>query len=346
MVTSGGPRPLRGVCAFAPSLDAMTHAAHAADEAGFDSVWTCELYNRSATVTLAAAAMRTRNCRIGSGVIYGVGRSPLMLAAEARDLDELSGGRMVLGIGNGTRRMISDWHGLDGDAPAVRMEELVPLLRRIWNLHEGPIKHDGRFYHLHIQGLDDLASPPERDIPIYTAGVNPRMIESAGRVADGLLGHTLLSPRYITEVVRPAIDKGARHAERDPAEVKVATYTLASANEDEEQARRDAAAMIAFYGSVKSYGLLFDVCGFAEEAKAIQGAFRQGDVDGMIAAVTDAMLDEFALAGTPQQVAEALSRFDGVADEVVLSPPTFRVPAERVAHNLALLTEHCAPGNG
>ena len=343
MVNNSVPR--RGICVFAASIDAMAQAGGEADRAGFDSVWTSELYNRSATITVAALAQSTASCTVGTGILYGVGRSPLMLAAEARDLDELSHGRFILGIGNGTRRMISDWHGLDGEAPATRIEELVPLIRDIWNLDQGPIKHDGRFYHLHIAALPGMASSHTREIPIYTAGVNPRMIESAGRVADGLLGHTLFTPQYIEEVVRPAIARGADHAGRDADEIKIATYTLGACSEDEEQARREAAAMIAFYGSVKSYGKIFEVGGFGDEAERIRSAFAERDVDGMIAEVTDAMIDEFAIAGTPGQVAEKLNRFDGVVDDVVLTVPSFQISPERVAENLSLLTASCVPSN-
>lgn len=341
MVTATEPR--RGISVFAASIESMASSAAAADAAGFASVWTSELYNRSATITLAAVAGRTSQCRVGSGILYGVGRSPLMLAAEARDLNELSGGRFVLGIGNGTRRMIADWHGLDGDAPAVRMEELVPLLRRIWRLDEGPIRHDGRFYRLHIQALDDLASGAVASPPIYVAGVNPRMMESAGRVADGLLGHTLFTPRYISEVARPAISRGASKMERSADDVAVSTLVLASASSDEEQARADAAAMIAFYGSVKSYHPIYELSGFGREVAAIREAFGRGDADAMVAAVTEEMVDEFAVAGTPARVRDGLARFRGVADEIVLFPPSFRVPPERVQENLATLIEHCAP---
>ena len=341
MVTRG--QPLIGLCAFASDLETMFDAARAADRAGFDSVWTSELYNRSATVTLAGMAQATTACTVGAGIIYGVGRSPLMLAAEARDLDELSKGRLILGLGNGTRRMISDWHGLDGDAPAARMEELVPLIRRVWHLNEGPIDHEGRFYRLRISALEDLATAAARDVPIYTAGVNPRMIEAAGRVADGLLGHTLFSPRYIEEVARPALERGARHAERDPADITLATYTLAVAHEDPEQARREAAAMIAFYGSVKSYGTLFDVCGFSREAASIQDAFRARDVEAMVRAVSEDMIDEFAIAGTPEQVCDGLRRFDGIVDHVVLAPPSFRITPQRATEIVATLLLHCAP---
>jgi probable F420-dependent oxidoreductase len=336
---SGSAR--RGLCVFGADLASLAAAGEAADAAGFDAVWTSELYNRSATVTLAAIAPRTSRATLGSGIVYGVGRSPLMLAAEAADLDELSGGRFILGVGNGTRRMISDWHGLDGDAPAVRMEELVPLLRKVWRLPEEPVDHDGRFYRLKLAALDRSARVP--DIPIYTAGVGARMIESAGRVADGLIAHTMCVPRYLADIARPAVERGAAKAERDPGGVQVATFALACAAPDAEVARREAAAMIAFYGTVKSYGVVFEHCGFGAEAKAIQEAFAKRDLAAMVGAVSEPMIDEFAAAGTPEEVDAALRRYDGVVDEVVLSVPSFQVTDERVAENLALLTERCAP---
>ncbi len=331
----------RGISVFAASIETMASAAEAADAAGFESAWTSELYNRSATITLAALAQRTQSCLIGSGILYGVGRSPLMLAAEARDLDELSGGRLILGIGNGTRRMISDWHGLDGDAPATRIEELVPLVRRLWRLNEGPVDHEGRFYRCRIRALDQLTEPPVRDIPIFTAGVNPRMMESAGRVADGLIGHTLFSPRYIEDAALPAIERGALNTGRDPADVEFAAMVLASVSDDEEAARREAAAMIAFYGSVKSYANIFAVSGFAAEAEQIREAFGRGDVDAMVDLVSEDMVDEFAVAGTPAQVSARLRRYDGLADHVVLFPPSFKIEPERVAENLAMLIDTC-----
>jgi len=336
------PTAWRGLCTFGASLEALAAAGEAADRAGFDAVWTSELYNRSATVTLATLAPRTERAKLGAGIIYGVGRSPLMLAAEAADLDEASGGRFLLGLGNGTRRMISDWHGLDGDAPAVRMEELVPLLRRIWRLPEEPVDHDGRFYRLKLAALDRSGAMPE--IPIYTAGVGARMIESAGRVADGLIAHTMCVPRYLEDVGRPAVERGAAKAGRDPGAVTIATFALACAAPDAEVARREAAAMIAFYGTVKSYAVVFEHCGFGTEAKAIQEAFAKRDLAAMVGAVSEPMIDEFAAAGTPDEVDAQLRRYDGVVDEVVLSVPSFQVTDERVAENLALLTERCAPG--
>jgi probable F420-dependent oxidoreductase len=333
----------RGISVFAGSIEEMAISAASADAAGFDSVWTGELYNRSATVTLAAVAQRTATCSIGSGIMYGVGRTPLMLAAEARDLDELSGGRLILGLGNGTRRMISDWHGLDGEAPAKRMEELVPLLRSLWRLNERPVEHEGRFYHCKIAALDTMTEPPVRDIPIFTAGVNPRMMETAGRVADGLVGHTLFSPRYIEEVAVPAVERGARIAGRDPSQIAFAAMVLCALSDDQETARREAAAMIAFYGSVKTYANIFDVSGFGAEARQIRDAFARRDIDAMTAAVSAEMVDTFAVAGRPADVRARLGRYDALAEHVVLFPPSFNVEPERRAENLALLVEHCRP---
>src|SRR5919197_1403539 len=167
VTSSGGPAEL-------------AEAARLTEASGFESVWATEFYDRSATVALAAMAHATTGIELGSAIAYGFGRTPVVLAAEARDLDELSGGRLTLGLGTGTKRMQQDWHGLDGEHPASRMEDLVPLVRRLWRLHEGPVDHDGRFYRLRVHPTAMVTPPLRADLPVYLAGVNPRMIEAAG----------------------------------------------------------------------------------------------------------------------------------------------------------------------
>ena len=141
-------------------------------------------------------AQATTRARIGSSIAYAVGRTSLVLATEARSLDELSGGRLVYGLGTGTAKMMVGWHGVDPSGPASRMEELLPLLRKLWRLHEGPVRHDGRFYHVDVTPTAEMTPPVRAEIPLFTAGVNTRMVEVAGRVADGFLGHPLFSPCY------------------------------------------------------------------------------------------------------------------------------------------------------
>jgi probable F420-dependent oxidoreductase len=302
----------------------VAEAARLAERAGFESVWATEFYDRSATVALAAMAQSSSVIELGSAIAYAFGRTPLVLAAEARDLDELSGGRLTLGLGTGTRRMQQDWHGLDGEHPAGRMEELVPLLRRLWRLHEGPVAHDGRFYRLHVQPTAPPRAPLRLDIPVYMAGVNARMVEAAGAVADGLVGHPLFTPEYVREVVRPALARGAERQgrERPPP---IAGYLTCSVSEDREAARRDAAAVVAFNSTVKTYRATHQVAGFEREAEAIREAWSRRDPAAMVAAVTDEMIDAITLAGTPDEVRQRFTeRWEGVYERTLLWPPSFR----------------------
>ena len=321
-------------------IGAMGAIAAAADTAGLAGVWAPELYDRSATISAAAMIDRTSRITVGTSIAYGVGRTPLTLAAEARDLDELAGGRFVLGLGNGTRRMISDWHGSDGSAPAVRMEELVTVVRKLWRMHEGPVEHEGRFYRVSFRPTGDVAPLP-RQIPIYTAGVNPRMIETAGRVADGLLGHTLFTTGYIEDVVLPSIHRGAEHAGRSPDAVKVASLVLAASSDDADQARREVAAQIAFYCSVKSYAPVLERIGFAAEGEAIRAAFARRDLDAMVAAVPDRMIDQLAVAGTPADVRAGLRRYEGLLDHAILYSPSFQLTPGRVRESALGLIAAC-----
>lgn len=332
-----------GVSVLGADLGATVRTAAAADSAGFDAAWASDFYSRSASISLAAMAASTSSCRLGSSIMYGVGRSPLVLATESRDLDELSGGRLVLGLGNGTRRMMADWHGVDDTtAPALRMEELVPLVRRLWNLHDGPVRHDGRFYHVNLVPTGEV-EPPARTIPIVTAGVRPRMCEVAGRVADGLAGHPLFTTTYVEEVVRPAIARGAAHAGRDPSDVEVTSMVMCAIHDDPDVARRELAQQIAFYSSVKSYETVLEVNGFAREGEAIREAFARRDLPAMFTAVTDRMIDTMGVAGTPEEVRAGLRRYDGVLDHVILYSPSIGLGPERVEQNVTSMIRECSP---
>jgi alkanesulfonate monooxygenase SsuD/methylene tetrahydromethanopterin reductase-like flavin-dependent oxidoreductase (luciferase family) len=155
-----------------------------AEEAGFDAAWPGEFLHRSGIVSAAAMAAVTSRIGVGTSIAYAVGRSPLVLANDARFLDEMSDGRFTLGLGTGTRRMMTDWHGVpDPDGPASRIEELVPLLRRLWRLHEGPVRHQGRFFSVDMTPTAEIEPPLRADIPVWTAGVNPRMTEAAAQIA-------------------------------------------------------------------------------------------------------------------------------------------------------------------
>ncbi|MGD9529823.1 LLM class flavin-dependent oxidoreductase [Pseudonocardia sp.] len=322
---------LMGVAVHGGTPAAAVAAARRAEERGFESVWTTEFYDRSATVSLAAMAMATSTITLGSGIAYAVGRSPLVLAAEARDLGELSGGRLVLGLGTGTKRMQQDWHGADGLSPAPRLEELVPLLRRIWAMDASGVHHEGRFYRMALQPTAEVRPGPP--IPVYLAGFNRRMVQAAGAVADGLVGHPIFTRRYVQEVVRPALAEGARRTGRD-ATVPIAGYVITSVAEDGDRARRDAAAQIAFYTVVRTYAPLVELEGFTAEVDAIREAWQRRDAESMIAAVSPAMLERMAVAGTPQEAREQMPAFHGLYDRLLCYVPSYGLTAAEIADRL------------
>ena len=318
--TGRGPERFRRAAALAAEAEA----------AGFAAVWTGELYSRSATIPMAALAAATDRVQIGSCIAYGVGRSPLIWAAEARDLDDLSGGRIILGLGNGTAAMMENWHGVSGQAPAARLEELVPLLRQLWRLDQGPVHHDGRFYRVHVVPTDDVPPPLRPHLPIWTAGVNPAMIRVAARVADGLVGHPMFTEQYVAEVVRPEFDAATARAGRDRDEVALTGILMCAVNEDEDAARRQLAYAIAQYAASRVYERLFALHGWSKEQQLIREAARRRDTEAMIDAVPAGAVDAIGVACRPGGLADRVARHGRRYTHLNLVPPTWGLTADQI----------------
>jgi alkanesulfonate monooxygenase SsuD/methylene tetrahydromethanopterin reductase-like flavin-dependent oxidoreductase (luciferase family) len=172
------------------------------------------------------------------------------------------------------------------------------------------------------------------------------MIETAGRVSDGLVCHPTFSSQYVHEVVRPAVARGADRAGRDPAAIEIVGMLLCSVNDDEALARREVAAQLAFYAAPRAYAPMLEASGFASEAERIRQAFAQRDYDAMIDAVSDDMLDAIAVAGTPDQVRAGIARREPDFDHLSLYSPSFTMRLERVQQNTLDLIRVGAPVAG
>lgn len=329
----------RSLIVMVEEIKEAVEVAKQAEAAGFDGLWTTEFYDRDGFVRMAALGMATRRIRICSGIVYAFVRNPVLTAAGVADLDDLTDGRIVLGLGTGTRRMNESWYGVPFAHPAPKMRETVQLLRALWESRAGPrFKFDGRFYQIELENYSLKQLRRER-IPVYVAGVNAGMIGVAGQVADGLVGHPLYSRRYLAEVVRPALAAGATKAERPAGEPKIAGYVITSISPDGEEARRDAKRQIAFYSTVRTYDPILDLHGWADQKAAIRAAFARRDWAAMAEAVTDDMAEAVAIAGTPDQCREQFPQYEGLLDEALFYSPTFGVSRERIAENHRLIIE-------
>ncbi len=317
----------------------LVEYARKAEAAGFDAVWLTDFNNRSAFVRMAATGQATERIGIGSGIAYAFGRSPVYTASAVADIDEITNGRTILGLGTGTKRMQESWYSFKFESPAPKAIEVVQILRALWSAPQGrPFKYEGRFFKIAI----DLYLRPglvRSDIPIYLAGVNRHMLRAAGKVADGLVGHPLYSRRYLAEAVRPAVEEGLNAGKRDRDSFDLAGYVITSISDDPEQAREEARRQIGFYATTRTYDAILDLHGWEAEKKGIRDAFRSFDLPAMTAAVSDDMLDQIAITGTPSDVEKQLADYQGLLDHVLLYPPSVGVSPDRVKENYKLMMD-------
>ena len=305
-----------------------------AEAAGFDSVFTIEFFNRHGYVPLGAIAQATRRIRLGTGIANAFTRSPLLHASAAMDLDELSGGRMILGLGSATRRMNQDWFGIPFSEPAARMKELVTLLRQaIVAQRGGGFRFEGRFWKLNVP-IYSRPGAPRSEIPIWVAAVNRGMIATAGAVADALVGHPIATRRWHREVTLPGLRSAEEKAKREAGACKLAPYVLTSICDDRDQAVRDAKGQIGFYLTTKLYHSVLDLHGMREVGQACRSALRTFDVAAMADAVPDALVDEIAIACAPDEAGDRLAQWKDLTDEPLFYAPTVGVKPERVRANL------------
>jgi probable F420-dependent oxidoreductase len=324
------PLPRLSVGPWGDSLAELADASRRAEANGADTLWVAELH-RSATVALSAVAQATSRARVGTAIMWAFVRSPMMTALEALDLDELSGGRLVLGLGSGVRRLNENWHHARWGKPVAHLREVVRDVRYIVaHAHDGqPILLDGDHEPVRIVGYQRPFGPPVRtEIPVYLAAMGPAMTRLAGEVADGWIAHELGSPDYLRQVTLPNLAQGLERSGRGRADIDVVASACCVPHRDARQAKRWAAGLIAFYASVRTYEPFFDFHGFLGEARAVQKAFQDGDNRAMIDLVPDGMVDALTLAGTPDEVRERLTAYHGLVDAVKLTPPTHFVAGE------------------
>lgn len=302
-----------------------------AEAAGASAFCAGEFADLSAYVTTTEMAHNTSTAMVGPGIAYAFARSPFVHAAAARHLSGVSAGRVFLGLGAGTSRMNRDWFGVDSAHPAARMAELIEVIRCFLRAENGEsIKYQGEFYTIDA----DIRAPVlgRLDVPILIGAFNKIMVRTAGRVADGVLGHGLFTDRWWGEVVEPALGRGAESTDRDAAQLRRWGWLITAIDDvDPARAIRDAKLQIAFYLTVRTYDSLVELHGWQDEVTAIRAAFRTDRPDTIADHVTDDMLWSIAICGDTAQAREMLSARTRLPQLAFVSPPSFLVGRKRRA---------------
>jgi probable F420-dependent oxidoreductase len=312
------------------TLAELVDAGRRAEEAGAEILWVSELH-RSATGTAAALVHGTSSARVGTSILLAFTRSPMTTALEALDLDEISGGRFVLGLGSGVARLNESWHNVPFGKPVPHLRETVRNIRAFWSgCRSGdPIQLEGEWEPMSIRGYERPFPVTRTDIPVYLAAMGPLMTRLAGEVGDGWISHELCSPLYLREQALPDLTAGLERAGRARDQLDVVVSACCSISDDVDHARRRVAGLVGFYASVRTYADFFELHGLAEDQQRVVDAFRSGTgADYLADAVSDRMVDALTLVGDRDAVAAQIAGYDGLADHLKLSPPTHGLAAQ------------------
>jgi probable F420-dependent oxidoreductase len=287
------------------------------EKLGFDGIWTTET-NHDPYFPLVLAAPATSTIELGTGIALAFPRSPTHLAHAAWDLQTLSAGRFVLGLGSQVRAHVVRRFSSEYERPVSRMREIIAAVRAIWTTwSEGtPLDFRGEFYEHTL--MPPAFSPPDPGYGhprIAIAGVQPLMTELAGEAADMFLAHPLQTRTYIEETILPAIERGLERARRSREEIEVSLALFAVESEAE---RADVRRRIAFYASTPQYRPVLSAHGWDALGDELHALSRAGKWGEMAACVPDEVVDEVAVVGSSALELSrlALARYRGLVDRV------------------------------
>ena len=272
-----------------------------ADNLGYHSVWLPEGRGREAFAQLGALSIATHRMHIATGIMPVFSRPPALAAMGLATLDDLSGGRLIFGIGAGHPGITERGYGQPFGRPVLAVREFVEIVRRA--MSGGPVRYAGKVFQ--IQEFE-LESTPRRQVPIFIAALRDRMLRLAGTTGDGVLLNWM-TPSQATRAAA-AVREAARAAGRAQGSVTIACFIRACVTEQPEQAREILRRMIATYVGLEAYARMFEESGFTREISAIRSVWASG-VDAATGAVSDQMVDGLGLIGTTEQCRAGLERF-------------------------------------
>lgn len=276
-----------------------------ADEAGVDSVFVAEAWGQDAFTLLTQLAERTKKIKLGTGIVNYYSRSPAALAQHFGTLDELSEGRMIIGLGASSANVIEHFHGIPFNPTLARMKETVEIINML--IANQPLNYKGKWFQLE-RGFTLRFQPYRDHIPVYIASFRPRAVKTVAEVADGWMPIMIPIERLKGEVGK--FLNHARKAGRDVAEMTVRSPGGVTVTNNKERAMQAAKANTAFYVARMGdfyYQHLSDM-GFADECNEIRRAWREGGSGAGYAAVTDELQESLGAVGSVDECRDWMQR--------------------------------------
>lgn len=288
--------------AFHDAAQCVELAQRAEQEWGYQAVWMAETNGPDSFTLAGAMAQATQRIEIGTAIVPVYNRTPAVLAMSAGTLDQLSGGRFVLGLGSSSHAIMRDWNGLNFRAPLGHVREAVQLIRAALTGERTNFQGE----HFRSKGLR-LGSKPQRPMRIYLAALRENMLRLAGEIGEGLILN--YQPASAMPQILAAYREGAAAAGRDATGDEVVCRFQVLLTTQREKARNLVRAAFGAYLSTPVYNKFLEWCGFAEEARGIAEAFARRDRAGVAAAMPDALIDRIAIIGTPEECRAQLAEF-------------------------------------
>lgn len=313
------------------SSDDQRAIVQEAERLGYDSVWTAEAYGSDAATVLGWLAGLTSTIKLGSAIFQMPGRTPALTAMTAATIDQLSGGRMLLGIGSSGPQVAEGWHGQRFAHQLQRTREYVEVVRKV--LARERLQYDGETLTLPLpdgpgKALKLTISPVQERIPIYLAAIGPNNTRLAGEIANGWIP-TLFSPEHVAEL-RPLLEEGAARSGRTLEDFDIAPTVYAAVTDDIAAGRDLVRPLLALYvGGMGSreknfYNALVQRYGFEREAREVQDLYLDGKRDEAAARLPDELIDMVALCGPADHVRERLAVYrDAGVGTLGVSPLAF-----------------------